>query len=213
MEGATRVFIIDDHPIVRAGLRELLKQTRDVCIVGDAEDGGSETLAQIAGLAVDVAIVDIKLKRGNGIEACREIKRAHPGTGVILLSAFWDDALVREALDARADGYLLKDAEHFELAKSIAGVARGQSFFDPAISGAIARQARGEADTATQAALSGHDVQILKLVASGMTNKAIGATLFLSQHTVRDKLSVIMSMLGAKNRAEAVQIATRQGVI
>jgi len=213
MSGATRVFIIDDHPVVRAGLKELLKQTREVSIVGDAEDGGAETLAVLAGLAADVAIVDIKLKRGSGIDVCREIKRTQPGVAVILLSAFWDDALVRDALDARADGYLLKDAEHFELARSIASVARGQSFFDPAISGAIVRQARGDDGRSSQFRLSAEDVEILRLVANGMTNKAIGTSLFLSQHTVRDKLSAVMSSLGAKNRAEATQIATRHGII
>ena len=213
MSDPARVFIIDDHPVVRAGLKELLKQTRDVSIVGDAEDGAPETMARIGELAVDVAIVDIKLKRGNGIDACREIKRIRPDTAVILLSAFWDDSLVRQALDARADGYLLKDAEHFDLAKSIAAVSHGQSFFDPAISGAIVRQARGEDDASSQFKLSTEDVQILRLVANGLTNKAIGDALYLSHHTVRDKLSTMMAVLGAKNRTEAVQIATHQSII
>ncbi len=213
MSDPARVFIIDDHPVVRAGLKELLKQTRDVSIVGDAEDGAPETMARIGELAVDVAIVDIKLKRGNGIDACREIKRIRPDTAVILLSAFWDDSLVRQALDARADGYLLKDAEHFDLAKSISAVSHGQSFFDPAISGAIVRQARGEDDASSQFKLSTEDVQILRLVANGLTNKAIGDALYLSHHTVRDKLSTMMAVLGAKNRTEAVQIATRQSII
>ncbi len=210
---ATRVFIIDDHPVVRAGLRELLKQNRELTIVGDAEDAGEETLTEMARLATDVAIVDIKLKRGSGIDACREIKRQRPDTGVILLSAFWDDVLVRDALDARADGYLLKDAEHFELAKSISAVSRKESFFDPAISGAIARQARGESAPASGVPFSAEDVQILRLVADGMTNRAIGSSLYLSQHTVRDKLSAVMATLGAKNRAEAAQIATRRSII
>ena len=208
-----RVFIIDDHPVVRAGLRELLKQTREITIVGDAGDGAPETVARISDLAVDVAIVDIKLKRGNGIEACKDIKRARPDTAVILLSAFWDDSLVRQALDARADGYLLKDAEHFDLVKSIAVVARGESVFDPAISAAIVRQARGEDGGSAGSRLSAEDVQILRLVAGGNTNKAIGTALFLSHHTVRDKLSSIMALLDAKNRTEAAQIAARQGII
>jgi DNA-binding NarL/FixJ family response regulator len=210
---STRVFIIDDHPVVRAGLRELLKQTREIAIVGDAEDGAPETVARISELAVDVAIVDIKLKRGDGIEACKDIKQVRPSAAVILLSAFWDDSLVRQALDARADGYLLKDAEHFDLVRSIAVVARGESMFDPAISAAIVRQARGEDNGATGSKLSAEDIEILRLVAEGQTNKAIGGALFLSHHTVRDKLSMAMALLGARNRTEAVQIATRRGII
>ena len=185
----------------------------DVAIVGEGDDGSIETLADITTLGVNVAIVDIKLKVGNGIDVCRAIKKENPKTGVILLSAFWDDALVRAALDARADGYLLKDAEHFDLAKSIATVARGESFFDPAISSAIVRHARDDRGQGVDAGVRAEDAEILRLVAQGMTNKAIGAEMYLSQHTVRDKLSALMADLGAKNRAEAVQIATKRGII
>ena len=130
--------------------------------------------------------------------------------GVALLSAFWDDGLVRSALDAGADAYLLKDAEHFDLEKAIRSVARGESFFDTAISGALSRRVReGNAGDS----LSTQDAQILRHVADGRTNKAIAASLFLSPHTVRDRLSGVMTLLGAKNRAEAVQIASRRGLI
>jgi DNA-binding NarL/FixJ family response regulator len=207
----SRVFIIDDHPVVRAGLRELLKQSQEICIVGDAEDGGAETLARLRESTPDVAIVDIKLKQASGVDVCREIKRTQPGVAVILLSAFWDDALVRQALDAGADGYLLKDAEHFDLAKGVATVARGEPFFDRAIAAAVVRQARGLGESERQ--LTQDDTHILQLVAGGLTNKAIGASLFLSHHTVRDRLSAIMASLGARNRTEAVQIASKRGLI
>lgn len=206
-----RVFIIDDHPVVRAGLRELLKQSQEMSVVGDAENGNAETLARVRESAPNVAIVDIKLKEGSGLDVCREIKRTQPGVGVILLSAFWDDALVRQALDAGADGYLLKDAEHFDLAKGVSSVARGEPFFDRAIAAAVVRQARGLGEQERQFTLD--DTHILQLVASGLTNKAIGASLFLSHHTVRDRLSAIMASLGARNRAEAAQIATKRGLI
>lgn len=211
MNNCIRVFIIDDHPVVRAGLTALLKQCREISVVGDAEDAGEDTLARVSELGVDVAIVDIKLKVGSGIDACREIKRGRPETGVILLSAFWDDVLVRDALAARADGYLLKDAEQFDLTKSVSMVAKGQPFFDPAISGAIVRQARG--DHGSKFSMSFDELQILRLVANGLTNKAIAASLYLSHHTIRDRLSGIMGTLGAKNRTEAAQIATREGLL
>jgi DNA-binding NarL/FixJ family response regulator len=158
----------------------------------------------------DVAILDIKLKHGSGIEVCRALKERQPRIGVILLSAFWDDHLVAQALDARADGYLLKDTNRFDLGKTIATVASGRSFFDPAVSGTIARYARGETATAR---FSSNDLQILRLASEGMTNRAIGVALSLSPHTVRDRLSRLLVVLGAKNRAEAAQIAMRRGLI
>ena len=205
-----RVFIIDDHPVVRAGLRDLLRASRGITVVGDAEDGEAAALTALESSGATVAIVDIKLKRGDGIDVCRRIKSQFPEVGVALLSAFWDDGLVRSALDAGADGYLLKDAEHFDLEKAIRSVARGESFFDTAISGALSRRVReGNAGDS----LSTQDAQILRHVADGRTNKAIAASLFLSPHTVRDRLSGVMTLLGAKNRAEAVQIASRRGLI
>jgi two-component system response regulator DevR len=213
MTAPVRVFIVDDHPVVRAGLKELLKGSREIAIVGDAEDGESATIEQLESLRPDVVIVDIKLKRGNGIDVCRAIKSRFAGTGVIMLSAFWDDQLVRQALDARADGYLLKDAEHFDLKRSVLSVARGESFFDTAVSGAIARRARGDDSSSAELGLSAEDIAILRLVANGLTNKAIGAALYISHHTVRDRVSAIMAALGAKNRAEAAQIATRRSLI
>lgn len=211
MSKGPRVFVIDDHPVVRAGLRELLRQSTDICVVGDAEDGAAESFARLRDSQPDVAIVDIKLKQGSGLDVCREIKQMLPGVGVILLSAFWDDALVRQALDAGADGYLLKDAEHFDLAKGVSSVARGEPFFDPAIAAAVVRQARGLGESERQ--FTEDDTHILQLVAGGLTNKAIGASLFLSHHTVRDRLSAIMASLGARNRTEAAQIAAKRGLI
>ena len=205
-----RVFIIDDHPVVRAGLRDLLRASRGITVVGDAEDGEAAAMTALESSGATVAIVDIKLKRGDGIAACHHIKSQFPGVGVALLSAFWDDGLVRQALDAGADGYLLKDAEHFELEKAIRSVARGDAFFDAAVSGALSRRARGDGSAGE---LSTQDAQILRQVADGRTNKAIAASLVLSPHTVRDRLSGVMAFLGAKNRAEAVQIASRRGMI
>ena len=211
MTRGARVFIIDDHPIVRAGLRDLLRSSRDITVVGDAEDGEADAIVALESSRANVAIVDIKLKCGDGITACRRIKSRLPGVAVALLSAFWDDGLVRSALDAGADGYLLKDAEHFELEKAIRSVSRGEPFFDAAISGALRRRALGEGNAGES--LSTQDGEILRQVADGRTNKMIAAALFLSPHTVRDRLSAVMALLGAQNRTEAVQIASRRGLI
>ena len=210
MRESIAVFIVDDHPVVRAGLRELLRTSPGISVVGDAEDGTPATIARIEEAAPDVAIVDIKLKIGSGLELCRRLNALDRPVHVIFLSAFWNDALVRQALEAGADGYLLKDAEHFDLTKSITRVAHGETVFDTAISAAIVRQARGGVQDRD---ISESDAGILRLVATGLTNKAIAEALFLSHHTVRDRLSAMMASLGAKNRAEAVQIATQRGVI
>lgn len=212
MTASTRVFIVDDHPVVRAGLKELVRSAREISIIGEAGDGEEATLATIERLQPDVVILDIRLRRGDGIDLCRNVKARVPRAGVILLSAFWDESLVRQALDARADGYLLKDAEHLDLKKSILSVARGESFFDTAISAAIAREARGEPQT-SGARFSEQDVRILRCVSEGHTNKTIGEQMFLSPHTVRDRLSDIMAKLGARNRAQAAQMAMRSGLL
>ncbi len=211
MSGTTRAFIIDDHPVVRAGLRELLRSSRAISIVGDAEHGGSPTLDELDRTRPDVIVLDIKLKHESGIDLCRDIKARFPHMGVLLLSAFWDQPLVRQALDARADGYVLKDAEHLDLTKAILSVARGESFFDHSVSAMIAREARGE--SADSLRLSEQDILILRHVSEGLTNKAIGESMFLSAHTIRDRLSAIMLRIGAKNRAHAAQVAISRGLV
>lgn len=202
-----RVFLVDDHPVVRAGLREVLGS--DVTVVGEAEDGGPETVEAICCADTAVAVLDIKLKQGNGIELCRDLKERAPDIGVILLSAYWDDALIRRAVEAKTDAYVLKDAERFDLLKTITCVASGGAFFDPSIAGAVVRHAWSD----DSEAWSERDVAILRLVAAGETNRQIGASLFLSPHTVRDRLSELMAKLGARNRTEAAQRAAQRGVI
>src|SRR5438067_9109385 len=199
MTATTRVFIIDDHPVVRIGLKELMTRARGITFVGDAEDGEANTIAALQRSRPDIVILDIKLKRGSGIDVCREIKLLLPGTRVVLLSAFWDDDLVGRALEAGADGYLLKDAEHFDLTKAVLAVAVGNSYFDPAVAAILVRRARGE-PRGIERQLSEQDTVILRHVAEGRTNKAIATALYLSDHTVRDRLSAIMRILGARNR-------------
>ena len=209
---AVRVFIIDDHPVVRLGLKELMKRSRDVTVVGDAEDAGSATIDALQRSHADIVILDIRLKAGSGIDACRTIKRRLPNIRVVLLTAFWDDDLVDLAIDAGADGYLLKDAEQFDLTKAVLAVAAGHSFFDPAVAAILVRHARGDARR-ERASLSEQDTIILRHVAEGLTNKAIATSMYLSDHTVRDRVSRIMRTLGARNRTEAAQLASRRGLI
>ena len=135
-----RVFIVDDHPVVRERLRSLLSSESDMTVVGEA-GSVSEALHGTRETSPDVVVLDIKLKDGDGIDVCRKIKAASPTTGVIMLSAFWDDSLIREALQV-ADGYLLKHAERFDLQDSIRRVARGEHTLDSTLLGAVGSQFR-----------------------------------------------------------------------
>ncbi|MDP2675621.1 MAG: response regulator transcription factor [Dehalococcoidia bacterium] len=207
-----RVFIVDDHPVVREGLRSLLSSESDMTVVGEASSV-SEALHGARETSPDVVVLDIKLKDGDGIDVCRKIKAASPTTGVIMLSAFWDDSLIREALQV-ADGYLLKHAERFDLQDSIRRVARGEHTLDSTLLGAVVSQFRGEqAGGLDPPAVSDQEVRLLQLVAQGLTNREIAARMYLSPHTVKDYLSEVMGKLGAKNRAEAVLLATKRGLL
>ena len=207
-----RVLIVDDHPVVREGLRSLLDGDPDIEVVGEAGSTG-DARTGVRRLSPNVVVLDIKLGDGDGIDVCREIKNDFPATGVIMLSAFWDDSSVRRALDAGADGYLLKHAERLDLRNSILTVSRGEPVFDPMIAGAIGRRSKGGGGPPEEPPLSEQEIGILSLVAQGLTNKKIGEQLYLSPHTVKDYLGAIMLKLGAKNRAEAVILATKRGLI
>jgi len=207
-----RVFIVDDHPVVREGLRSLLSTEDDMTVVGEA-GSAAEALRGASETSPDVVVLDIRLKDDDGIDVCRKIKAAYPGTGVIMLSAFWDDSLIREALQV-ADGYLLKHAERFDLQDSIRKVARGEATLDSALLGAVVGRFREERQGSSDAPpLSGQEVRLLQLVSQGLTNREIASQLFLSHHTVKDYLSDILGKLGARNRAEAVLMATKQGLL
>jgi len=207
-----RVFIVDDHPVVREGLRSLLSTEDDMTVVGEA-GSAAEALRGASETSPDVVVLDIRLKDDDGIDVCRKIKAAYPGTGVIMLSAFWDDSLIREALQV-ADGYLLKHAELFDLQDSIRKVARGEATLDSALLGAVVGRFREERQGSSDAPpLSGQEVRLLQLVSQGLTNREIASQLFLSHHTVKDYLSDILGKLGARNRAEAVLMATKQGLL
>jgi DNA-binding NarL/FixJ family response regulator len=208
------VLLVDDHEMVRAGLRSLLARDSGIQIVGEAGTR-AEAVRAARHLAPDVILMDVRLPDGSGVVACRDIRAARPETRVIMLTSYADDEAVFEAIMAGAAGYFLKQVRGQDLAQAIHAVAAGQSLLDPAVTGTVlARVQRGStaADGDALPSLSPQEERVLALVAEGKTNKEIAVTLDLSDKTVKNYLGNIFDKLHVSRRAEAAALyARRQG--
>ena len=208
-----RVVIVDDHLVVREGMKALLSDTAAIGVVGEGWSVES-ALAAVRSQRPEVLITDIKLGDGSGVDVCRRAKAWLPGLRVIVLSAFWSDSLVREAFDAEADGYLLKSTESFDLAEAVLAVARGEPVVAPALAAALFRSnSAARSGGARTPKLTARERELLELVALGLTNQEIAVRMFLSPHTVKDYLSSVLAKFGAANRTELTLLATRSGSI
>lgn len=198
------IMLVDDHEVVRMGLRTLLERREGFVIVGEAS-----TMAESVSVArqsqPDVIVMDIRLPDGSGVEACREIRADRPATKVIMLTSYADDEAIYGSIMAGASGYLLKQTRGQNLAEAIERVARGESLLDPAVTDKVLERmrslARGESDEL--ASLSSQERRILNLVAEGKTNKEIAEEIFLSDKTVKNYVSSILSKLSLRRRSEA----------
>jgi len=215
-----RLVLADDHAVVRSGTRELLEQQPDLAIVGEAADG--EEAVRLAGqLRPDVVIMDVRMPRMSGVEATRTIKKEYPNVKILVLTAHDDDEYVFALLQAGANGYLLKTAEIEELVRAIRMVAAGQSALAPEVTGKVVAQfASGKPlpDAPPEPVenfdgLTERELDILRLVGKGLSNKQIGKELYISDRTVQAHLSNIFSKLSAGSRTEAVMYAVRKGWI
>lgn len=209
---AWRIVIIDDHKVVREGLRKILEQESDFEIVGEA-GSGKQASWLIAHKKPDVALLDIRLDEVSGLDVCRYAASVSPKTRVLFLTAFMDSNLIHQALQAGAKGYLLKDAEQMDLVARIRQVLAGQMAFDPRVTHSLAEYAVEHPPDETDALLSVREVEVLRLMAQGMTNSEIADTLFISAATVKDHVRHIMTKLDARNRVDAVTRAVRRGLI
>ncbi|NLD45052.1 MAG: response regulator transcription factor [Chloroflexi bacterium] len=211
-----RVLLAEDHRIVREGTRQLLEQEGGLVIVGEAEDG-QQAVDMTAELLPDVVVMDGRMPVLNGLEATRAIKDRHPGVRVLILSAYESDQYVFPALEAGADGYLLKTSSGQELARAIRRVYRGQSVLDPQITGRVVEQVTARrpprADATMVEALSERELEVLQVVAAGKSNKEIADRLSISVYTVQVHLRNIYGKLGVASRTEAVTVALRRGWI
>jgi DNA-binding NarL/FixJ family response regulator len=206
------VFLLDDHEVVRAGLRDLLEGAEEnIAVVGEASSA-EEALARIAAVHPDVAILDVRLGEGetDGIAVCREIRSAHPEIACLVLTSFADDEALFAAVMAGAAGYLLKEVRGRDIVGSVKRAARGESLLDPALTQKLIDRMR-TADPGDErlARLTTRERRVLDLVAEGKTNREIGAELYLAEKTVKNYVSNILAKLGMQRRTEAAVFAAR----
>jgi two-component system, NarL family, response regulator DevR len=204
-------MLVDDHEVVRQGIRALLETAGDIVVAGEA-GGVREAVEVAASVRPDVVIMDVRLEDGSGIEATREIRTARPDTKVVMLTSFADDEALFASIMAGAAGYVLKQVRGGELVRSVKTVARGESLLDPAVTGAVLdrlRKGKHLLKDEKLARLSPQEERILTLVAEGKTNKEIGDDLHLAEKTVKNYVSSILSKLEVARRAEAAAYLAR----
>lgn len=206
-----RVMLVDDHEVVRSGIKSMLQATDDIAVVAEA---GSvrDAIVQAAAVRPDVVVMDVRLADGSGIEATREIRAERPQTQVLMLTSFADDEALFASIMAGAAGYVLKQIRGGELIKAIRAVGDGQSLLDPSVTASVLdrlRKGKHLLRDEKLARLSAQEERILGLVAEGLTNKEIGQRLHLAEKTVKNYVSTILSKLEVARRAEAAAYLAR----
>lgn len=201
------VFVLDDHEIVRRGLRELLEAEGDITIVGEAGTAAAATV-EVPRARPDVLVLDVQLPDGDGIEVCREIRSEAPEVACLMLTAFADDEAVYAAIMAGAAGYVLKQVDSAGLVDAVRWVGRGESLLDPAVTARVLERMRGGPEVRL-AGLSPQESRILDLIAEGLTNRQIGERMWLAEKTVRNYVSNLLAKLGMSRRSEAAAYAAR----
>jgi DNA-binding NarL/FixJ family response regulator len=205
---ATRVFLLDDHEVVRRGVRELIEAEADMVVVGEAGTA-EEASGRIPATSPNVAVLDVRLPDGDGIEVCRDIRSKHPEINCIMLTSFADDEAVYAAVMAGAAGYVLKQVRGSDLIDGIRRVAAGESLLDPSVTTRLLDRIRHQGDDDELAGLSDQERKILDLIAEGLTNRQIGERMYLAEKTVKNYVSNLLSKLGMSRRTEAAVYAAR----
>jgi DNA-binding NarL/FixJ family response regulator len=208
-----RVVVADDQTAVREGLVTLLSTMPDIEVVGSAVDG-EQALALVARSIPDIVLMDLRMPRVDGVEATRRIRAAHPGTQVVVLTTYADDMSILDALRAGAIGYLTKDADRNDIHRAIEAAASGQAVLDPAVQARLVEIARppSAAPTTLPDGLTDREAQVLRLIASGMSNGEIATHLFLSEPTVKTHVNHIFAKTRSRDRAQAIAYAHRHGI-
>jgi DNA-binding NarL/FixJ family response regulator len=206
---AIKVFLLDDHEIVRRGVRDLLEAEADISVIGEAGTASS-ALARIPALKPDVAVLDVRLPDGDGVSVCRDIRSQMPEVACLMLTSFGDDEALFDAIMAGAAGYVLKQIRGTDLVGAVRTVASGRSLLDPeAASRVMARMRDQSRRSDPLAALTGQERKILELIGEGLTNRQIGERLFLAEKTVKNYVSALFVKLGMERRTQAAAYAAR----
>jgi len=204
-----RILLVDDHEVVRLGLKSLLDRHPQFEVIGEAGTA-RESIEQVARLHPDVVLMDIRLPGTSGIDACAEITSKYPSTKVIMLTSYAEDEMLFSAIRAGASGYVLKQIGAEDLVRAIESVGKGEALLDPAVTQRVfqeVRRAVKDEEASAFASLSQQEKHVLMLVSEGRTNREIAKTLYLGEGTVRNYVSSILSKLGVSNRAEAAAYA------
>ena len=209
-----RILVADDHPVVREGLVAILGTQPDFNVVGEASDGLT-AVAMAAQLIPDVILLDLEMPGLDGVEALRRIRAARPDARAIIFTVFDTDERILAAVQAGAQGYLLKGVPRDEIFNAVRVVSNGGSLLQPVVASKVLRHLAGDQSRHQEGsdALTEREMEVLRLMAQGRANKEIAATLFISERTVKFHVSSILSKLGAANRTEAVAIAAQQGLV
>lgn len=209
-----RILVVDDHEVVRLGLRTLLEQHPDFEVVAEAATA-REAFERTQLHKPDVVVMDIRLKGGSGIEACEEITEEFPETKVIMLTSYAEDEMLFSSIRAGAAGYVLKQIGGDDLVKAIEAIGRGEALLDPAVTQRVfqeVRKAAREEEASAFAELTQQEMHVLQLVSEGRTNRQIAEILYLGEGTVRNYVSSILSKLNVRNRAEAAAYAVEHNL-
>ncbi|MEU8813586.1 response regulator transcription factor [Actinoplanes sp. NPDC048796] len=203
-----RIILVDDHPVVRHGLRGMLEAEPDLTVAGEASSG-PEGVSLAASLLPDIVLMDLRMPGGDGVTATEQITARVPGVRVLVLTTYESDRDILRAIEAGAGGYLLKDASPADLANAVRAAARGETVLSPSVASTLVRQVRKPAPPA----LSARETEVLRLVAKGLTNADIGRSLYISEATVKTHLLRAFTKLDVADRTAAVTTAMEHGLI
>lgn len=209
-----RILLVDDHEVVRVGLKALLDKHPDFEVIAEAASA-RDAIEKTKANKPDVVVMDIRLKGGSGIEACQEITEKYPETKVIMLTSYAEDEMLFSAIRAGASGYVLKQIGSDDLINAIEAIGRGEALLDPAVTQRVfqeVRKAAREEEASAFAELTQQEMHVLQLVSEGRTNRQIAEMLFLGEGTVRNYVSSILSKLNVRNRAEAAAYAVEHNL-
>src|SRR5580658_9940166 len=208
-KAVVKVFLLDDHEIVRRGVRDMLEAEPGITVIGEA--GSAESaLARIPALMPDVAVLDVRLPDGDGVTVCREIRSRYPQIACLMLTSFGDDEALFDAIMAGAAGYVLKQIRGTDLVGAVRTVAAGESMLDPGAATKVMSRMRDQANRSDPlAGLSAQERKILELIGEGLTNRQIGERMYLAEKTIKNYVSALFAKLGMERRTQAASYATR----